>query len=136
MRKSLAMSVVFAIGVPLYAADPAPLQEAPDTEIGYQSPQAALDALRSKSGVSIREENQWYVASDPSQNTIWSIAQPGNPAYPSAFKRTIVDSGGALHLRMRVLCGASKETCDATVRSFLALNEKIKGELKKKAQQP
>ena len=95
-------------------------------EIAYASPAAALTALRGKPGVSIREENDWFVINDPSEDAIWSIAQPAHPAHPTAVKRTLVQDDSGVRLVMRVQCGAAKEICDRVVQQFQQANENLK----------
>ena len=107
-----------------------PVAESP-SDIGYATPSAALEALRKKPGLSIREENDWFVVEDPGEQTFWSIATAKNPYYPSAVKRTLVNQGGAIHLQMRVLCGGDKVMCDNLVRQFQRLNAQIASSLHK-----
>lgn len=94
-------------------------------DIGYPTPAAALMALRAKPGVVITERSGWTVAEDKSEKAIWTIAEPGNPAYPAAVKRYLSSEGGSMHLEMKVLCGASKEACDNMVRQFQQLNSNV-----------
>lgn len=65
------------------------------------------------------------MAEDKSEKAIWTIAEPGNPAYPTAVKRYLISEGGSMHLEMKVLCGASKEACDNMVRQFQQLNSNV-----------
>ena len=109
-----------------FAANQPPLPEQADSDIGYPSPAAALTALKAKPGVKIKVEEQWYILSDPSDNSLWSIARQSNPAYPSAVKRSVIERDGALHLDMKVLCGSTKEACDDLVRAFQELNAQLK----------
>jgi len=94
-----------------HAADATP-PASPQVEITYATPQAALDALRLKQGVTIREENDWYVVKDPAENAFWSITSPAHPAHPTAVKRTLVQDADGMRLAMRVQCGAAKATCE------------------------
>ena len=82
----------------------------------------------------MREENGWYVLHDPSENTFWSITQPGNPAHPSAVKRTLVQGAAGVHLKLAVLCGASKDVCDRMVQTFQELDAKIATQARQQAQ--
>jgi hypothetical protein len=109
-----------------------PLAES-SNDIGYASPSAALEALRKKPGVSIREENDWIVVNDPSEHAFWSIATANNHYYPSAVKRMLVKQNGAIHLQMRVMCGADKITCDNLVRQFQAINAQISNSFHKQS---
>jgi hypothetical protein len=108
-------------GVALAQEAPAPLYERP-SEIGYPSPEAAESALKAKAGVSIREKDNWLVVVDPSDGeAVWTFALRSNPAYPTAIKRKVVER----NLEMRVMCWASKDACDKTVRAFRAHDERL-----------
>lgn len=100
----------------------APLPEAPQGTIGYASPAAALAELKTKPGVAITQEDGWTIATERSAMTLWSFAPAGHPAYPAAVKRRVVQEGGAVSVKMDVMCGASKAACDDLVRSFATLN--------------
>lgn len=115
-----------------YAQPLAPLPEQHDSDTGYPSPQAAEKALRLKPDVALREENGWLVVTDRQEHTIWSIALKENPAYPTAVKRTVVETNGSVGMDMKVQCGASKDTCDNVVRTFQSLNEKLGNKLRQK----
>ena len=119
-------------GGPVQAAPPA----APDSaanDIGYPSPDAALAALRLKPGVRMREENDWYVANDPAENSFWSIAQPTHPAHPTAVKRSLVQDASGVRLVMKVRCGAPKAACDAVVHQFEQINEALRQSMRRQA---
>lgn len=96
------------------------LPEQPN-DIGYSSPADALSALRSKPGVVITEKDGWIVLEDRSESALWTIAKPGNPAYPSAIKRYVANK----ELHMKVLCEASKQACDSVVVQFEELNQQV-----------
>jgi hypothetical protein len=108
------------------------IPETPQSDIGYSSPEAALKILRQKPGVAIREENNWIVITDRSENTIWSISAAAHPAHPTAVKRTFVERNGAVYADMKIMCGATKDACDQVVRQFEALNEKLSHALVRK----
>jgi hypothetical protein len=113
------------------AATQEPVPESPGTDIGYPTREAALEALRQKPGVAIREQNDWVVVTDRAENTLWSITSPSNSAHPTVVKRTAVERGGSVVMEMKVKCGASKEVCDDVVRQFEKLNESIGRALRK-----
>ncbi len=107
-----------------------PLPEQADA-IGYPTVAAALTGLRSKPGVTFKAENGWTVATDAAAHTIWVFTSEGQPAYPAAIKRQIVEDGqGGSTLEMSVLCEASKADCDNLVRTFQALNARMTAELR------
>lgn len=92
--------------------------------IGYPSAEAALAALRAKSGVSFREEGGWTIAEERGARTIWSFTPADHPAHPSAVRRqVVVTDDGRLTLKTDVSCQAAKAPCDDLVRDFDALNE-------------
>lgn len=117
---------------PAEAAAQAPLPEVEGQPVGYPTVAAALDALRSKQGVTIMTRDGWTIADDSAERTIWSFTPAGNPAHPSAVKRQVEDRNGTASLSMSVQCEASKSACDDLVRSFQALNEQMVQSLKKR----
>jgi hypothetical protein len=95
--------------------------------IGYPSVAAALADLHSKPEVIFREEGGWIIAEDRSHYTLWSFATEGDPAYPSAVKRTAVqEAGGNVTMNMTVLCEATQDACDKMVANFNELNERAR----------
>jgi hypothetical protein len=73
--------------------------------IGYPSVAAALADLHSRPEIIFREEAGWIIAEDRSHHTIWSFATEGDPAYPSAVKRTAVqERDGNVTMSMNILC--------------------------------
>ena len=108
-----------------------PIPEQPDSTVGYPTVAAALQDLRSRPGVVISEQHGWTVADDEISKTLWSFPPLGNPAYPSAVKRQIVDANGGVTLQMSVLCEAGKAACDDLVRDFQALNSQMTQSLKR-----
>lgn len=109
-----------------------PLPEAGHRTIGYNSVQEALDALKAKPGVRIRQQQGWTIISDKESekvSALWSFSPEGYPAYPAAVKRITYEKDGEVYIEMKVLCQAPKEPCDALVRDFQALNDRIKAEM-------
>lgn len=119
--------LMFLLAFPHFAAVAVASEDASEqaTSIEYASPAAALEALRNKAGVTLREENDWYVIHDPSEQTFWSITQPSNPAHPSAVKRTLVQTPDGVSMQMGIMCGASKKVCDDLVKTFQKLNAEL-----------
>ena len=138
---TIALAAGLAIGLALacasFAGPPAtsppdasaPLPEDPNTDIGYPSVDAALAGLHAKPGVVFSTRDGWTVADDKATLTLWSFPPPGHPAYPSAVMRQLVQMGGGWGVTMKVMCGATKAACDDLVRSFEALNEKMRADL-------
>jgi hypothetical protein len=101
--------------------------------IGYPSVAAALADLHSKPEVIFREEGGWIIAEDRAHYTLWSFATEGDPAYPSAVKRTAVqESGGSVTMNMNILCESTQDACDKLVANFNELNERARDSLKSK----
>ena len=101
--------------------------------IGYPSVAAALADLHSKPEVLFREEGGWIIAEDRARYTLWSFATEGDPAYPSAVKRTAVqEPGGSVTMSMNILCESKQDACDKLVANFNELNERARDSLKNK----
>lgn len=101
--------------------------------IGYPSVAAALADLRSKPEIIFREEDGWIIAEDRSHFTLWSFATEGDPAYPSAVKRTAVqESGGNVTMSMNILCESKQDACDKLAANFNELNERARDSLQNK----
>jgi hypothetical protein len=115
---SIALIASSAVGQP--ASEPLP--EASQSTIGYESVAEALKSLRSQRGVVFTTENGWLIATDDAAYTIWSFAPEGYPAYPAAVRRQVVPHGNGSIIQMNVLCEATKEACDALVRTFAEMN--------------
>jgi hypothetical protein len=106
--------------------------EVKSSTIGYPTVAAALADLRSKPEVHFQEDHGWTIAEDASQSTFWSFPPAGDPAYPSAVKRTAVQEGSGVSMQMNVLCESTQEACDKLVRDFNALNQRMKDSFKNK----
>jgi hypothetical protein len=106
--------------------------EVKPSTIGYPSVAAALADLRSKPDVQFSEAHGWTIAEDRSHFTLWSFAPPGDPAYPSAVKRTAVQEGSGVSMQMNVLCESTQSACDKLVSDFQALTERARDSYKSK----
>ncbi len=112
-----------------------PLPES-DANIGFKTPAEALSALRKKPGAIIREQQGWTIVEDKESEKVfalWSFAPKGHPSYPSVVKRIVYEENGQVLIRMGVICGAAKEPCDALVRDFQALNDRMKADMANRA---
>jgi hypothetical protein len=127
-----------AFAAPGEPAVTTPLPEVPSSSVGYPTVEAALTALRAKPGVRIQEQQGWIIVSDTESGNpvLWSFTPPGHPAHPSAVKRRVVtEKGGLSRIEMNVLCQADKTSCDALVREFQGLNERVVEQVKHKSQE-
>ena len=100
--------------------------------ISYPTVEAATSALRAKAGVRMREENDWLVFADPSEDAFWSITTPANPAHPTMVKRRLVEQNGEVKLLLAARCGAPKPVCDQVVQRFRDDGEAIAKSLRAK----
>jgi len=116
---------------PLVPSGPSP--EVDDSAIGFETPAAALDALRNKPSTEVREERGWTIIQDRESEKVlalWSFTPQDHPAHPAAVKRIITERDGAIFLEMRVSCGGTKADCEALVRDFQALNNQIRADIR------
>ena len=81
-----------------------------------------LEALRSNPGVVFTTENGWLIATDEAAYTIWSFAPQSYSAYPAVVKRQVIADGNGSIMEMNVHCEATKQACDALVRTFAEMN--------------
>jgi len=102
------------------------------SSIGYASVAAAPADLHSKPEVNFSIQNGWTIAEDRSHSSFWSFPPEGDPAYPSAVKRIVVQTGAGINLEMKVLCQSTQTACDKLVADFNALNERMRESLKSK----
>jgi len=109
----------------LVVASSATAQQQPsESEIGYPTVAAALEALKARPDVKISVRDGWTIINDPTSGAVWSFTPPNHPAHPAAVKRTVVQKNGQVFLDMRALCQASKAACDKLISEFRELNEK------------
>jgi hypothetical protein len=114
---------------PPQPSSPEPLPEAAGTSIEYDSPHAALEALKAKPGVEIRSKQGWTIVNDEATRTLWTFTPEGHPAHPSAVKRSVLFRDGALYLDLNVRCLSTKTACDNLVREFQALNDRVRSQM-------
>ena len=122
LRGAVALSI--AIIASSVAGQPtnAPLPEASQSTVGYESVAEALEALRSQRGIVFTTEEGWLIATDEAAFTIWSFAPQDYRAYPAVVKRQVVARGSGSSIHMNILCEASKMACDDLVRDFAEMN--------------
>ena len=99
--------------------------EQTEAGIGYQSVEAALDALKSRSDVTIFEKDGWTIIEDDAAGTLWSFTPASHPAHPAAVKRTVVQEDGQVFIDTKGLCQAEKTECDRLMVQVHELNELI-----------
>lgn len=67
-----------------------------ESALGYPTVAAALADLHSKPDVKFSIQNGWTIAEDRANSNFWSFPPEGDPAYPSAVKRTLLKRAMAL----------------------------------------
>jgi len=98
------------------------------SSIGYPTVAAALEAVKSDPNAHVETKGGWTIVAtaENGNQVLWSFAPESDPAYPSAVKRTVVESGGKVAIDMKVLCQSTKAACDKLVEQFQQLNERVK----------
>jgi hypothetical protein len=96
----------------------------------YPSVAAALEAIRSKSGVKVTIQSGWTVMQDGS--TAWSFIPPSHPAYPAVLRRSIVERDGAFAVKTDAMCEAEKSACDQLMAEVHELDKRMIEASKKK----
>jgi hypothetical protein len=99
---------------------------------GFSSVATAFEAMKGKPGVRVSVTDGWTVVDDRAAATIWSFTPPGHPAHPSAVKRTVVQEGAEIFIRMGVACEAKKPACDKLVAEFNQLNQRMRQDLNRR----
>lgn len=135
MWTAISATVGMCFAVIASGCEAQPLTEVPKTGpipeakgvFEYGSVAAAAAALREKKGVQFRSEHGWVIVEDASERTLWSFSPPEHPAHPSVVRRKVVEENGRVKLSTNVFCEATKEPCDALVREFDALNDRVMG---------
>jgi hypothetical protein len=133
MRKAF-MTIVPAILVATCAcAQPAQSPadaRAPAEE--YPSVAAALETIRTKSGVKVTIQSGWTVVQDEASATVWSFTPPSHPAYPAALRRSIIEHDGAFVVKSDAMCEAEKPACDQLMAEVHELDNRMIEATKKK----
>ncbi len=108
-------------------------------EIGYPTTSAAYSAIKARTDVQTKTNNQpfgwqqrggnWYVANEPNHlknqaDFEWAFTMPGHYAHPSVVKRMIdVGSKDHVYVDMAFRCGAPDRTnCDKLSSEFKEVN--------------
>ena len=123
LRTCLAIAVA-ALTATAAAAQPA--DDKPPSGIGFPSVAATLDALRTKPGAEMMQQDGWTVVSEPAERTMWSFTPPSHPAHPGVVRRTILETDDGIAVQMSILCEATKSACDGLLKDFTDLNTQMR----------
>ncbi|MFP7723830.1 hypothetical protein [Lysobacter sp. A3-1-A15] len=102
--------------------------EAPEADgIGYPTVAAALEDLKRRPDVSVRDNAGWTIVGidTPQERSIWSFTPAGHPAHPAAVKRTIYEESGMVMMKTNALCQAEKAACDDLMAQFADLEREL-----------
>lgn len=127
MRGLSKIFLIWAMTATCASAQPPPMPEQPDANIGYRTVAEAKKSLSARRDITARIDNGWAIYIDEKALTIWSFAPPGDPAYPALAKRQAVQVGEHSNIETNILCEASKNACDDFVRRFVNLNNRTFG---------
>jgi hypothetical protein len=92
--------------------------------IPYESPAAALAALRAKNGVVFAKQSDWLVARD-TDGANWSFTPSDHPAYPSVGVRKLVEHEGRFYVETYLMCRAQKPACDKLHQDYVELDRRM-----------
>lgn len=95
--------------------------------IGYATVKEALDSLKKKAGTDVSVQGGWTIVSDKENGNmvLWSFSPENHDAHPAVIKRTVLEQGGFVKIRMTALCQAKKAPCDKLIEEFNELNAQI-----------
>jgi uncharacterized protein len=98
--------------------------ETPDA-IGYSSVKAAFNALKHDPNAKFHEDEGWTTVRQNNGNG-WIFTPPWHPAYPAAFKRTVVEKDGELLVQSSTMCQGEKAACDRLTKEYERETNKIR----------
>lgn len=104
---------------------PATAAFADEGDIGYPTVAAARAALAARDDVRMSRADGWLTIEDPAAMTLWTFAPDGDPAHPAAVKRSVIEDGERIIIRMDIRCEGALEACDALEQHFLGLNRSV-----------
>jgi hypothetical protein len=121
--------LIFGLALaPALVAATAALAQSTDA-IPYPTVAAALEGLRTKGGVNVRNEGGFTVIEDARTMAIWTFTAAGHAAHPAVVRRGVVQRGTDIFVDMQVKCEAAKPACDKLTAEFQALTEQMRQSL-------
>lgn len=105
--------------------------------IEYSSVQEALEDLKNKPGVDIKDRNGWTVINQTGNKEIiiWSFAPPSHSAYPAVAKRRLYEKSGVMVVDLNILCESSQAACNFFLDQFKKNDQIVQGDPGKSQQQ-
>ena len=121
MRPNTAAALAFIVTAALGTAAQA---QPVGTNIGYPTPEAAIQALHARPDVIFTVQNGWVIAKDRANVTNWAFPPTNDPAFPAAVKRQVVQTDtGSISIATNILCGGTQVACDQLASAFHTLNQ-------------
>lgn len=114
---TLSLSVLLAVSSSAWASE---------SDIGYPSVEAARSALMARDDVRLSTADGWLSVEDPAAMTLWTFAPDSDPAHPAVIKRSVVDDGESIVIRMDIRCEGDIDACDGLEEHFMSLNETVR----------
>ena len=111
-----------------------PYPRANITEAQWQS---SFDEVREKHGATVQdvEDQKLLVYTDRATSTIYGFTKPGHPAHPAWIARKPEQRGDSLFIGQIGYFAGAEPPFAKLFRDYLALNEKMKEEFKRRQQQ-
>jgi hypothetical protein len=130
----VAALVAFLLGSGAYAQEFKPYPRANITEAQWQS---YFDEVREKHGATVQdiEDQKLLVYTDNATTTIYGFTKLGHPAHPAWIARKPEQRGDSLFIGQIGYFAGAEPPFAKLFREYLALNEKMKEEFKRRQQQ-
>lgn len=129
-----AVSTVLLLSASAQAQEFKPYPRANITSAQWQ---AYFDEVREKHGASVQdlEEQKLLVYTDRATTTIYGFTKPGHPAHPAWVARKPEQRGDSIFIGQIGYFAGSEPPFAQLFKDYLALNEKMKDEIKRKQQE-
>ncbi len=98
-------------------------------DIGYASVELARSALLAREDVKLSTTDGWLSIEDPVGMTLWTFAPDSDPAHPAVIKRSVIEDGDGLVIRMDIRCEGDVDACDGLEEHFMSLNESVRDQV-------
>lgn len=124
---------VFLLGSGAHAQEFKPYPRANITEAQWQS---YFDEVREKHGATVQdlEDQKLLVYTDRATTTIYGFTKPGHPAHPAWITRKPEQRGDSLFIGQIGYFAGAEPPFAKLFRDYLALNEEMKEEFKRRQQ--
>lgn len=102
------------------------LAQTAEGDIGYPSVEAARADLMARQDVRLSTADGWLTVEDPMGMTLWTFAPESDPSHPAVIKRSVVEDGDSIVIRMDIRCEGDIDACDGLEEHFMSLNESVR----------